>query len=779
MSQDRAKTLRERLNAAAREYYVLNEPSLSDGEYDAMWRELSELEAQNPELRAPDSPTLRVGAPPDSAFGTVEHPVPMLSLSNVFDAEGLRAWHQRALDFLEIDAAQVVCELKIDGLAISVLYEDGVLVQAATRGDGNTGENVTNNIRTIRSVPLRLNGENVPRRIELRGEVFYPTSAFDRINAERQATNAERHAIRLVREPLNEESKRLNAVSKELNAQRRAQRQASLDDPLSTQARNHREDLARHISALESHTDRTIALPPVDSVRAFPTMPMLRTQPDLQIYVNPRNSAAGSLRQLDSSETAKRPLDMFFYSVGWFEDGDLPDSHSERLQLLQEWGCKVNEWTTVCDGPDSAINAIEDAELVRQNIDFGIDGVVIKIDDIRLQDRLGAVGRDPRWATAFKFPAEQATTQLLEVQTDVGRTGAITPYAVLEPIVVGGVTVSRATLHNEDDIRRKDIRPGDTVIVQRAGDVIPQVVGPAPGNERAPDSIPYTIPDYCPTCNAAVVRSDEDAVVRCVNSGCPAQFERLLQHFASRTAMDIEGLGETMARDFARSGIVNDISDIYALLDDDSPLSSLERLTTTNASGISVLSKTATNLLENIGNSKSQPLARLIFGLGIPGVGLEIASILARRFRNMQSLMQADTERLIEIDGVGNVLAGSVSNWCTNEANVKLISRLSQHGVNMEDDSPEPQADHPMTGLTFVVTGTLESFSRTEAVNAIKERGGKASGSVSKRTNFVVAGANAGSKLDSANRLGVPVLDEEQFKRALDGELSTPQAALQ
>ena len=779
MSQTRAESLRERLNSAAHEYYVLNEPKLSDGEYDAMWRELAELEAQHPELRAPDSPTLRVGAPPDTAFGTVEHPVPMLSLSNVFDAEGLRAWHQRALDFLEIDSAKLVCELKIDGLAISVLYEDGVLVQAATRGDGNTGENVTNNVRTIRSVPLRLNGDNIPRRIELRGEVFYPTSAFDRINAERQATNAERQEDRRAREPLNRESKRLNAISKEINAQRRAQRQTSLGDPLGEQARAHREALARHITALEAHAEKTIVLPPSDSGRAFPMLPMLRIQPDLQIYVNPRNSAAGSLRQLDSSETAKRPLDMFFYSVGWFEDGEMPDSHYGRLKLVEKWGCKINDWTSLSEDPDAAIVAIEDAERARQHIDFGIDGVVVKIDDINLQDRLGAVGRDPRWATAFKFPAEQATTQLLEIQTDVGRTGAITPYAVLEPIVVGGVTVSRATLHNEDDVRRKDIRAGDTVVVQRAGDVIPQVVGPAPNNERAQDSAEYAIPATCPACDAEVVRSEEDAVVRCVNSGCPAQFERLLQHFASRSAMDIEGLGETMARDFSRNGIVEDIADIYALLDDASPLKELERLTTTDASGATALSKTATNLLENISKSKSQPLARLIFGLGIPGVGGEIASTLARRFRDMQALMEAETERLINIDGIGKVLADSVRNWCTNEANVQLVTKLSQHGVNMQDDSPEPQADHPMTGLTFVVTGTLEDFSRTEAANAIKERGGKASGSVSKRTNFVVAGANAGSKLETANRLGVPVLDEEQFKRALAGELDSPQPVLQ
>ena len=779
MSETRAQTLRDKLNAAAHDYYVRSAPTLTDAEYDALWRELSELETQHPELRTPDSPTLRVGAPPDEAFGTVEHVLPMLSLSNVFDAESLRAWHQRALDYLEIDSAPMVCELKIDGLAIAVVYEEGVLVQAATRGDGNTGEDVTNNVRTIRSVPLRLRGSNVPRRIELRGEVFYPTSAFDRINRARREENAKRQAAREVREPLNEASKRLNAVSKELNALRRTLQPAESERAISERRLAHRDALSEHLRIFNQHAPKPVALPDEDDGRAFPQLPMLRTQTDLQIYVNPRNSASGSLRQLDSSETAKRPLDMYFYAVGWHEDGELPNLHSERLQLMREWGCKTDDWTKQCADPDEALVAIQDAQAVREEIDYGIDGIVIKIDDIGIQDRLGAVGRDPRWATAYKFPAEQAVTKLLQIQTDVGRTGAITPYAVLEPVVVGGVTVARATLHNEDDIRRKDIRPGDDVIVQRAGDVVPQVVGPADSNVRAEGSEPYSIPDNCPTCAAEVVRSDEDAVVRCVNSACPAQFERLLEHFASRTAMDIEGLGEIMSREFARSGIVANFADIYQLVDDRNPLLAIERLTTVDTAGEQTLNKTATNLLEGISKSKAQPLSRLIFGIGIPGVGNEIASILARRFRTMRGLIDADKDVLLSIDGVGDVLAESIHNWCTNVSNVALIDQLGQLGVNMEDDSPEMPADHPIKGLTFVITGTLESFSRTEASNAVKALGGKASSSVSKKTHYLVAGANAGSKLATANRLGVPVLDESAFKRALEGELPVTAPVLQ
>ena len=666
----RAEKLREILNRANHEYYVLSQPALSDSEYDSLFRELQQIEEDQPELKTPDSPTHRVGAPPSEQFQPVQHPVPMLSLSNVTNEETFNAWYQRALDYLEIESADLTLELKIDGLAVAITYVDGVLTQAATRGDGTQGENITDNIRTIRSVPLTLTGDDVPGTIELRGEVFYPISAFDRLNQERESAG-------------------------------------------------------------------------------------------LPQYVNPRNSASGSLRQLDSSETAKRPLDMFFYSVGYAENGQIPNSQYQTLQSLKRWGCKTNDWSQRVSTPEEAFEAIQGVVEIRPTLDFGIDGVVIKIDDIGLQDRLGAVGRDPRWATAYKFPAEQAVTKLLEIRTHVGRTGAINPYAVLKPVVVGGVTVSRATLHNEEDINRKDIRAGDSVIVQRAGDVIPQVVGPAPDNKRTADSELYRIEPECPACEEPVVRDEDQADIRCINSACPAQFERLLEHFASRGAMDIEGFGEKLAKELAQQNLVSNIAEIYTLRDRKDDLLTMERMG----------DKRVGNLLDAIENSKSRPLPRLIFGLGISGVGGEIAETLAREIRSLPNLIQAEEEQLTTIEGIGPILAKSIREWSQNEANIRLAQRLQDLGLTVEDDSPEPTADHPIKGLTFVITGKLDGFSRTEASNAVKAVGGKSTGNVSKKTDYLVVGADAGSKLERATRLGVPVLNEDQFNQLLDGDL--------
>ena len=649
---------------------MLSDPSLSDADYDTLLSELQDLEYKHPALKTPDSPTLRVGAPPSQQFESVQHPVPMLSLSNVTSEETFNAWYQRALDYLEINSADLTLELKIDGLAVAVTYVNGILTQAATRGDGTQGENITDNIRTINSVPLALNGDDVPGTIELRGEVFYPISAFDRLNQERQEAG-------------------------------------------------------------------------------------------LPVYVNPRNSASGSLRQLDSSETAKRPLDMFFYSIGYAENGDIPESQYDSLQAIKRWGCKTNDWSRRVATAEEAMAAIQTVAEIRPDLDFGIDGVVIKIDDIALQNRLGAVGRDPRWATAYKFPAEQAVTKLLEIRTNVGRTGAINPYAVLEPVVVGGVTVSQATLHNEEDINRKDIRPGDRVIVQRAGDVIPQVVGPIPDNQRPDDSQPYRIEPNCPACYEPVTRDEEQADIRCINSACPAQFERLLEHFASRGAMDIEGLGEKLAKELARQKLVTDIADIYTLRERINDLLAMERMG----------EKRAQNLVDAIELSKTQPLPRLIFGLGISGVGGEIAETLARQIRSLPNLLQADEEQLTAIEGIGPILAKSIREWSQSEVNIRLAQRLQDLDLTIEDDSPEPTADHPVKGLTFVITGKLDSFSRAEAANAVKALGAKATGSVSKNTDYLVAGADAGSKLERAVRLNVPVLNEDQFKEILDGKL--------
>ncbi len=594
----------------------------------------------------------------------------MLSLSNVTSEETFNAWYQRALDYLEIDSADLTLELKIDGLAVAVTYVDGVLTQAATRGDGTQGENITDNIRTINSIPLTLNGDDVPGTIELRGEVFYPISAFDRLNEEREAAG-------------------------------------------------------------------------------------------LPQYVNPRNSASGSLRQLDSSETAKRPLDMFFYSIGYAENGDIPNSQHETLQSLKRWGCKTNDWSRRVATLEEAMAAIQNVPEIRPDLDFGIDGVVIKIDDITLQDRLGAVGRDPRWATAYKFPAEQAVTKLLKIRTNVGRTGAINPYAVLEPVVVGGVTVSRATLHNEEDINRKDIRVGDRVIVQRAGDVIPQVVGPAPNNERMPDSLPHRIYHECKDCGEPVTRSIVTPEIRCINRSCSAQFERLLEHFASRQAMDIEGLGEKLAKELVRHNLVSNIAELYTLPDRPNDLLQVELIGEGRAN----------NLIRAIERSKSQPLPRLILGLGILGIGAEMAERLSRELKSLEEIVNADETTLTKVEGVEATLAKSILEWTRDDRNAELAKELKKRGLTTQYEAGDSEINQRLKGQTFVITGKLDDFSRIEAANAVKALGAKVTSSVSKNTDYLVAGADAGSKLERAVRLNVPVLNEDQFKQILEGQM--------
>ena len=665
----RAAQLRDEINRANRLYYVENAPELDDAEWDARMQELLALEHAHPELKTPDSPTQRVGAPPAAGFDEVVHPVPMLSLGNVFDEEGFRAWYKRALDFLELESAPMVCELKIDGLALAITYRNGVMKRAATRGDGERGEDVTANVRTIRSVPLKLEGSTdlIPPVIELRGEVFLPNSRFAALNAEREEAG-------------------------------------------------------------------------------------------LPAYVNPRNSASGSLRQLDSAETAKRPLDMFFYALGYVEGVDEPSSHWDTLQAIRSWGGRVNEWTRKAETVEDVMAAIANAGEERESLDYGIDGVVIKIDSLSLQRRLGFVGRDPRWAIAYKFPAEQAETTLKAIHVNVGRTGALTPWAELDPVMVGGVTVGRATLHNKDEIARKDFREGDRVVIQRAGDVIPQVVEVSSKNKRDSDSKPYEFPDACPSCETDTVQSEDEAVTRCVNATCPAQFERLLEHFASRGAMDIEGLGERVAQDLPRLGFVCSIADIYRLHERKDDLRELDKMGETRVD----------NLLNAIEASRSQSLPRLLFALGISGIGSESAEWLSRRFSSLSGVKNATEEELLAIDGIGPVVATTLIDYFALEQNRQLIDDLIELGVNPIDDTPEPSADHPANGVTFVVTGRLESMSRSEAQNRIKALGGKATGSVTGKTDYLLAGAEAGSKLEKARRLNVHVIDESEFIAFMD-----------
>ncbi len=665
----RAREMRDTLNRANYLYYIESAPELTDAEYDVLMRDLRELESQHPDLLTSDSPTQRVGAPPSSEFAEVVHPVPMLSLSNVFDEDGLRVWHKRTIDLAEVEAAAMVCELKIDGLAIAVTYRDGVLERAATRGDGVRGEDVTPNVRTIRSVPLKLTGDDVPPLIELRGEVYFPNTAFEAFNREREEAG-------------------------------------------------------------------------------------------LPTYANPRNSASGSLRQLDSTETARRPLAMFFYSFGYLEGGKSPTTQWEVLQSMRRWGLPVNPWARRVETIEDVAAAVKLAGEERPTLDYGIDGVVIKIDSLALQNLLGSVGRDPRWATAYKFPAEQARTRINRIHVNVGRTGNLTPWAELEPVNVGGVTVRRATLHNKDEIERKGFREGDSVIIQRAGDVIPQVVRVTDDNKRDSSSVPYVFPEVCPACGEPTLDTEEDAAIRCVNAECPALFVRLLEHFASRGAMDIEGLGERLAQDLARNSIVKRVSDLYELEDRLEQLSELEGMG----------EKKIANLLEGIEKSKAQPLSRLLFALGVNGVGSEAGEWLARHFRTMSGIQSATVEQLLEVDGIGPVTAQTVHEWMSLPVNVEMIGQLERAGLTLVDDSPEPPRDHPMRGLTFVVTGTLETMSRSDAESQIKALGAKASGSVSKKTAYLVAGASAGSKLQKAQELGVRVLSEDEFGRFLDGD---------
>jgi len=590
----------------------------------------------------------------------------------VFDKESFKAWHDRVLRFLEIDSFQMVCEPKVDGLAVALTYENGVLVRGATRGDGERGEDVTANLRTIRTVPLRLAGGEVPPRVEIRGEVFFPASAFERFNEEREA-------------------------------------------------------------------------------EGLPT------------YVNPRNAASGALRQLDSHETAKRPLDLFVYAIGHGE-GQLPETQWDALQLLGAWGCRTNPWNRTAETVEEVLGHFEAARSERATLDYGVDGVVVNVNRFDYQRRLGQTAREPRWATAYKFPAEQAQTRLLRIEINVGRTGTLNPYAELEPVVVGGVTVSSATLHNESDTNMKDIQEDDVVIVQRAGDVIPQVVGPAPGNPRGSDSKPYRIPDTCPACGEQVVRSEDDAAVRCVNARCPAQFERLLGHFACRAAMDIEGLGSKLAVALARSELVGDVADVFSLGERRDDLLELEGMA----------EKSVDNLLTAIEAAKGRSLARLLFGLGIRHVGSEVAELLAGRLGSLKAIEEASLEQMTAIDGVGPRIAESVRAWLDRPANRELIGKLRAAGVDPREAPAAPSDSLPLAGKRFVVTGRLESMSRSEAQARIKEQGGAASSSVSRRTDFVVVGEEPGSKADDALRLGVRTLVEAEFLALLADELPLP-----
>jgi DNA ligase (NAD+) len=664
----RVEELTAQLNYHNHRYYVLDEPEISDGQYDELLRELRDLEARHPELIAPDSPTQRVGGPPVEALGVVEHRLPMLSLANAFSEEEFRAWYRRLVNQAEREDIAFVCEPKMDGLAIALVYENGAFVQGATRGDGQRGENVTANLRTIRSIPLSTTTRDVPDRFEVRGEVYMTKQGFERLNEE-------------------------------------------------------------------------------------------RANQGLPLFASPRNSAAGSLRQQDPGVTASRPLDIFLYQLGWVEGGSAPSSHWEALQWMGELGFRINPNIKRLNGVEEVIDYIKSWEDRRDSLPYEIDGLVVKVDDLNLQRSLGAVGREPRWAIAYKYPPMQATTKLLRIDVNVGRTGSLNPFAVLEPVVVAHATVKLATLHNEDDIRRKDIREGDTVIVQRAGEVIPQVVGPVlslrTGNEK-----PFEMPERCPVCDTPVVRPEGEAMRYCPNRACPAQIFRLLFHFAGRGGMDIEGLGESLASQLLASGLVTDLADVYYLKKDD--LLSLERMG----------EKSADNLLANIEASKQRPLGRLLFALGIRHVGDETANLLANHFGSMDALAHASQEDFESVPTIGPKIAISVYEYFQDEQNLALIEKFRQAGVRLTGERAAREG--PLQGLSFVVTGSLERWSRNEIESLIKRQGGSVGSSVTKKTDYLVAGENAGSKFTKAQELGTSILDEAAFADLLQEKGASP-----
>jgi DNA ligase (NAD+) len=669
--EQRVEALRSLIDDANYRYHVLDDPHIADTEYDALLRELIDLEERFPELRSEASPTQRVGSVATAGFPPYPHARPMLSLANAFDADELRAFDERIRKLSGLDAIGYVCELKIDGLAISLYYEEGRFVQGGTRGDGLVGETVSANLRTIRSIPLQLRSTQtaVPERIDVRGEAYIKKSDFGRLNAAREAAGS-------------------------------------------------------------------------------------------TPFANPRNAASGGIRQLDPKLTAQRSLSFLAYAIGDIVTRDAPATQFALLGYLRSLGFATNPHVARMPAIDDVIAFVERWELEREQLDYEIDGVVIKVDDLALQERLGHVGKDPRWAVAFKFRAREAQTTLLDIGVNVGRTGTLNPFAILEPVQIGGVTVKLATLHNEGDIRRKDIRIGDVVIVRRAGDVIPEIVGPVLERRRG-DPPEYRLPTTCPVCGSAVDHPEGEAMFRCTNAVCPAQQRERVRHFASRGAMDIEGIGDVLAFALVDGGLVADISDIYHL--DAAKLAALPRMG----------DKTIANVLAAIDGSKSRGLARLLFGLGIRMVGAQNAAILAGDFGTIDALMAADAATLLRSEGIGEQIAQSVALFFAQTPNREMIGRLQAAGVDMTAPLRPRAPVGALAGKTLVLTGALPSLKREEAAELIVAAGGKVSSAVSKKTDYVVAGAEAGTKLAKAEQLGVAVIDESELRRLLDLPLTS------
>jgi len=671
--KERIEQLRAEINYHNHRYYVLDSPEISDAEYDGLMQELKKLEEQYPQFLTPDSPTQRVGAAPVEAFGVVEHTLPLLSLGNAFSKEELFAWHARSLKLVSGQRFDFACEHKIDGLAVALTYVNGRLTTGATRGDGFRGENITQNLRTIRSIPLSVSGD-APSRFEVRGEVFMPKAGLRKLNEERAAEG----------------------------------------------------------------------LPP---------------------FANPRNAAAGSVRQLDPRITAERPLDIYIYALGWAEGKPVPATHWETMEYLKSLGFKVNPANKLLTGIDHVEEYYHAWVGKRESLSYEADGIVVKVNSIALQEQLGSIGHEPRWAIAYKFPAVQGTTRLKEIGISVGRTGTLNPYAILEPVSVGGVTIRQAALHNEDDIRRKDIREGDWVYIQRAGEVIPEVIGPIK-SKRSGQEKEFSLLEKvfsrekgrpaCPVCGAEVVRPEEEVMYYCSNAACPAQVQERLEHFVSRGGMDIRGIGESQSAMLLEEGLVSDVADLYYLEEKRAQLLDLERMA----------DKSVTNILSAIEKSKQAPLPRLIFALGIRHVGGETAELLAKEFHSLEALGSASREKLMSVPTIGPKIADSILAFFEQEENRKIIKKLKAAGVQLEEVAKPEEL--PLAGQEFVVTGTLEAFTRQEAEARIKALGGTTKDNVTRQTAYLVVGASPGSKLARAQALGTKLLTEEEFLRLLE-----------
>ena len=653
--------LRGEINRHNYLYYVLDSPEVPDAEYDRLMRRLEELEAAFPDLVTPDSPTQRVGAKPLAAFGTIKHTIPMISLANALtrdEALEFDARVKRQLGLGPEDKIEYVGEPKMDGLAVELIYEDGVFVRGSTRGDGEVGEDVTQNLKTVRSIPLRLT-KNAPRLLEARGEVFLPLDAFRKINREREERG----------EPL---------------------------------------------------------------------------------FANPRNAAAGSIRQLDPKVTAARPLDIFCYGLGVVE-GVVPSTHLESLELLKKSGLRVNPFVKLLHGIEAAVEYHDELEARRDSLNYELDGAVLKVNSLDLQRRLGVITRSPRWAIAYKFVPKQEWTRVIRIEVGVGRTGALTPVAILEPVFVGGVTIERATLHNLDEVERKDVRPGDTVIVQRAGDVIPEVLEVIMA-KRPPNTEPFRMPPACPVCGAAVDRVK--AIHYCTGGlQCPAQLKESIRHFASKRAMDIEGLGDKHIEQFVEAGLLKDVADIFV------------NLTAENLKNLAKWKdKSIANLLGSIEKSKQPALERLIYALGIKGVGEHMARLLAKRFGSIEKLMEMDEQGLLNVHEIGPETARSIVDFFREPRNLDVLEKLKSAGVvfGIEEGAAGKGA---LSGKVFLFSGALSSFTRDEAKDLVESLGGEAASSVSKKVDFVVAGEEAGSKYDKAKKLGLTIINEEQFRK--------------